>query len=66
VDTTLRYVIEQSAAPRASIHRSAAGAGLSCAARAWVCIELLGIAAFRISPVWVFAALADLSGPSGA
>jgi len=25
-------------------------------------IELLGIAAFRISPVWVFAALADLSG----
>jgi hypothetical protein len=25
-------------------------------------IELLGIAAFRVSPVWVFAALADLSG----
>src|SRR5262249_12654621 len=25
-------------------------------------IELLGIVAFRISPVWIFAALADLSG----
>jgi len=62
-DTTLRYVIEQvggakgvypAEAPQAQDFLARRGAGHV--------IELLGIAAFRISPVWVFAALADLSG----
>jgi hypothetical protein len=63
VDTTLRYVIEQvggakgvypAEAPQTRDFLARRGAGHV--------IELLGIAAFRISPVWVFAALADLSG----
>jgi len=62
-DTTLRYVIEQvggaknvypTKAPQPQQFLARKGAGHV--------IELLGIAAFRISPVWVFAALADLSG----
>lgn len=63
VDTTLRFLIEQvgqveGAYPGESrlaedfITRRAAGNG----------IELVGILAFRASPVWVMAALADLSG----
>jgi hypothetical protein len=63
VDTSLRYVIEEvggakgvypGGEPQARdfIGRRGVGHG----------IELLGIAAFRISPVWVLAALADLSG----
>lgn len=63
VDTTLRFLIEQvgqveNAYPGESrlaedfITRRAAGNG----------IELVGIVAFRASPVWVMAALADLSG----
>ena len=60
---TLRYVIEQvggakgvypAEAPQAEDFLARRGAGHA--------IELLGLAAFRISPVWVFAALADLSG----
>lgn len=63
VDTTLRYVIEQVGGaqgvfpadePQAEnflVRRSAGNA-----------IELLGLVAFRVSPVWVLAALADLSG----
>ena len=63
VDTTLRYVIEQvggakgvypTEVPQAQDFLARRGVGHA--------IELLGIAAFRISPVWVFAALADLSG----
>jgi hypothetical protein len=63
VDVTLRYVIEQvggakgvypAEAPQAENFLARRGAGHV--------IELLGIAALRISPVWVFAALADLSG----
>jgi hypothetical protein len=63
VDTTLRYVIEQvgsakgtypTEVPQAQDFFARRGVGHA--------IELLGIAAFRISPVWVFAALADLSG----
>jgi hypothetical protein len=63
VDVTLRYVIEQvggakdvypAEAPPAEDFLARRGAGHA--------IELLGIAAFRISPVWVFATLADLSG----
>src|SRR3979490_305911 len=63
VDTTLRYVIEQvggakgvypTEVPQAQDFLARRGVGHA--------IEFLGIAAFRISPVWVFAALADLSG----
>ena len=63
VDVTLRYVIEQvggaegvypAAEPQASDFLARRGAGHA--------IELLGIVAFRLSPVWVLAALADVSG----
>ena len=63
VDTTLRYVIERvggaegvypSEQPQPVDFLARRGAGHA--------IELLGIAAFRLSPVWVLAALADLSG----
>ena len=63
VDVTLRYVIERvggaegvypRAEPRTDDFLARRGAGHA--------IELLGIAAFRVSPVWVLAALADLSG----
>jgi hypothetical protein len=63
VDTTLRYVIEQVGGaqgvypteqpqPEDFLARRTAGNA----------VELLGIVAFRLSPVWVLAALADLSG----
>ncbi len=63
VDTTLRFVIEQvggaqgiypadQAQPDDFLMRRGAGNA----------VELLGIVAFRVSPVWVLAALADLSG----
>ena len=63
VDTTLRFVIErvagakdvyaaEQALPDDFLMRRGAGNA----------IELLGIVAFRVSPVWVLAALADLSG----
>jgi hypothetical protein len=63
VDVTLRYVIEQvggakgiypAEQPQPSDFLARRGAGHA--------IELLGIVAFRVSPVWVFAALADLAG----
>ena len=62
-DTTLRYVIEQVGGakgvypveqPQPDDFIARRGAGNA--------IELLGIVAFRVSPVWVLAALADLSG----
>jgi hypothetical protein len=63
VDSTLRFLIEQvgqvegaypgeSALAENFLTRRAAGNG----------IELVGILAFRASPVWVLAALADVSG----
>src|SRR6266850_7786716 len=63
VDATLRYLIEQvggvegvytaeGALPDNFLARRTAGNA----------VELLGIVAFRASPVWVLAALADLSG----
>lgn len=63
VDTTLRFLIEQvgevegvypsdEKLAEGFLARRAAGNG----------IELVGILAFRASPVWVMAALADLSG----
>jgi len=63
VDITLRYVIEQvggakgiypAEQPQPDDFLARRGAGHA--------IELLGIVAFRVSPVWVFAALADLAG----
>jgi hypothetical protein len=63
VDTTLRFVIEQvggvdgvysSEAPLPHDFLVRRGAGNA--------IELLGIVAFRASPVWVLAALADVCG----
>jgi hypothetical protein len=63
VDTTLRYVIEQVGGAK-GVYRTEVPQAQDFLARRGVGhgIELLGIAAFRISPVWVFAALADLSG----
>lgn len=63
VDTTLRFVIEQVGGaqgiypadqPQPDDFLVRRGAGNA--------VELLGIVAFRVSPVWVLAALADLSG----
>ena len=63
VDTTLRFVIEQVGGaegvypadqPQPDDFLARRGAGNA--------IELLGIVAFRVSPVWVLAALADISG----
>jgi hypothetical protein len=63
VDVTLRYVIEQVGgaqgvypAERPQPHDFLVRRGAGNA------IELLGIVAFRVSPVWVLAAMADLSG----
>ena len=63
VEVTLRYMIErvggtkgvfpaEEATPEDFLARRGAGHA----------IELLGIVAFRVSPVWVLAALADVSG----
>ncbi len=63
VHVTLRYLIERVGGaegvypadePQSADFLARRGAGHA--------IELLGIAAFRVSPVWVLAALADLSG----
>jgi hypothetical protein len=63
VDTSLRYVIEEVGGAK-GIYRSGEPASPDFIGRRGVGhgIELLGIAAFRVSPVWVLAALADLSG----
>jgi len=63
VEVTLRFMIEEvggakgiypAEPPRPDKFLARRGAGHA--------IELLGIVAFRVSPVWVFAALADLAG----
>lgn len=63
VDTTLHYVIEQVGSVK-GVYPAEEPQTQDFLARRGVghAIELLGIAAFRVSPVWVFAALADLSG----
>jgi hypothetical protein len=63
VDATLRYLIEQVGGAK-GVYPSEVPQPQDFLARRGVGhgIELLGIAAFRISPVWVLAALADLSG----
>lgn len=63
VDTTLRFVIEQVAGAK-DVYPAEVQLPNDFLARrgAGNAIELLGIVAFRVSPVWVLAALADLSG----
>jgi len=63
VDTTLRYVIEQVGGAE-GVYPIEQRQPVDFLARrgAGHAIELLGIVAFRVSPVWVLAALADLSG----
>ena len=63
VDTTLRFVIEEVGGAK-GVYPGGAPHTHDFLARRGVghAIELLGIAAFRVSPVWVFAAFADLSG----
>jgi len=63
VDTTLRYVIEQVGGAK-GVYPAEQPQPVDFLARrgAGHAIELLGIVAFRVSPVWVLAALADLSG----
>ena len=63
VDTTLRYVIEEVGGAKGVYPIEQPPPGHFLARRgAGHAIELLGIVAFRVSPVWVLAALADLSG----
>ena len=63
VGVTLRYLIEQVGGAR-GIYPAEQPQPHDFLARrgAGHAIELLGIVAFRVSPVWVFAALADLAG----
>src|ERR1700748_2385544 len=63
VETTLRFLIERVGEAKAA-HPVAEPPPHDFLARrgAGHAIELLGIVAFRVSPVWVLAALADLSG----
>jgi len=63
VDTTLRFLIERVGGAKAA-HQSGEEPPHDFIARrgAGHAIELLGIVAFRVSPVWVLAAFADLSG----
>jgi hypothetical protein len=69
VYTTLRYVIEEVGGAKGVYSTAGTAVTEAQPAKHFLAqrgvghaIELLGIAAFRVSPVWVFAALADLSG----
>lgn len=62
VDTTLRFVIEEVGSAKDVYPDDAHNKNFIVRRGAGHAIELLGIAAFHISPVWVLAALADLSG----
>jgi hypothetical protein len=64
VDVTLRFLIEEVGGAKGVYPTAAPRAARDFLARRGTghAIELLGIAAFRVSPVWVLAALADLSG----
>jgi hypothetical protein len=63
VDATLRYVIEQVGGVE-GVYRAESNLPDNFLARrtAGNAIELLGIVAFRASPVWILAALADVCG----
>jgi hypothetical protein len=63
VDVTLRFVIERVGGAQGVYPAEQPQPGDFIARRgAGHAIELLGLVAFRLSPVWVLAALADLSG----
>jgi len=63
VGTTLRYLIEQvGGVEGVYVADGQVGADFMVRRTAGNAIELLGIVAFRASPVWVLAALADLCG----
>src|SRR5688500_4022099 len=63
VDTTLRFVIEQVGGAEGVYKNEAALPDDFLVRRsAGNAIEMLGIVAFRASPVWVLAALADVCG----
>jgi hypothetical protein len=63
VDTTLRFVIEQvGGAQGVYVTEQVQPDDFLVRRGAGNAIELLGIVAFRVSPVWVLAAMADLSG----
>ena len=63
VDTTLRFLIEQVGGAE-GVYRQDAGLADNFLLRrsAGNALEVAGIVAFRASPVWILAALADLSG----
>ena len=63
VETTLRFLTEQvGGAERAADASAALPENFVARRTAGNVVEMLGIVAFRASPVWVLAALADLSG----
>jgi len=63
VDTTLRFLIEQvGAADRVYAAESTLPERFLARRAAGNAVEVLGIVAFRASPVWVLAALADVCG----
>lgn len=63
VDTTLRFLIEEVGGAEGVYPTDTVATGSFLARRsAGNAIELAGIVAFRASPVWILAALADLSG----
>ena len=63
VDATLQYLIEQVGGVE-GVYRSEAALPANFLARrtAGNAVEILGIVAFRASPVWILAALADVCG----
>src|SRR5258706_12413269 len=63
VDATLQYLIEQVGGVEGVYHSEAALPDNFLAKRtAGNAVEILGIVAFRASPVWILAALADVCG----
>jgi hypothetical protein len=63
VDTTLRFLIEQVGGAEGAYPAGDAAAGDFLARRAaGNAVEMLGVVAFRASPVWVLAGMADLCG----
>ena len=62
VDATLRFLIEQVGGGQASAGSEALPENFLARRTAGNAVEILGIVAFRASPVWILAALADVSG----
>ena len=62
VDATLRFLIEQVGGAERAADAEALPEDFLARRTAGNAVEMLGIVAFRASPVWVLAALADLGG----